>query len=129
MNIDETKEKIEWRKHVLEYRDSYVIENRNKMINIHDNEVKNISKWNLLQAIINPPKRAKNINTHYSPILHGFTNTIKGRAKFKNFQIVLNSECSSTILTRRIVEKLCPEKDAGTQWQTQAGNITTNFEG
>ena len=25
-----------------------------------------------------------------------------------------------------IVEKLCPEKDSAMQWQTQAGNITTN---
>ena len=82
------------------------------MIYIHDNEVKNIAECNLLHDITNHPKRAKNINSHYSPILHGFVNTRKGRAKFKNFQIILDSGCSSTILMRRLVEKLCPEKDA-----------------
>ena len=55
-------------------------------------------------------------------------NTIKGREKFKNFQILLNSGCSSTILMRRLFEKLCSEKDDVVQWQTQAGNITTNFK-
>ena len=29
---------------------------------------------------------------------------------------------------RRLVEKLCPEKDAVMQWQTQSENITTNFK-
>ena len=32
------------------------------------------------------------------------------------------------ILTRRLVEKIFPEKDALMQWQTQAGNITTKFK-
>ena len=91
------------------------------MIYIHDNEVKNIAECNLLHDITNPPKHAININSHYSPILHGFVNTRKGRAKFKNFQIILDSGCSSTILMRRLVEKLCPEKDAVMQWQRQAG--------
>ena len=30
----------------------------------------------------NPPKCAKNLNMHYSPILHGCMNTIKGKARF-----------------------------------------------
>ena len=58
-----------------------MIENRDKLIHIHDNEVKNIDDWNLLHDIINPPKCAKNINIHYSPILHGCMNTKKGKAK------------------------------------------------
>ena len=55
-------------------------------------------------------KRAKNINSRYSPILHGCMNTRKVQAKFKNFQIILYSGCSSTILMRRLVGKLSPEK-------------------
>ena len=82
-----------------------MIENRNKMIYIHDNEVKNIAEYNLLHDIINPPKRAKNISSHYSTILNGFMNTRKGRVKFKNFQILLDSGCSSTIVMIRLVEK------------------------
>ena len=58
------------------------------MIYIHDNKVKNIAECNLLHDIINPPKRAKNINIYYSPILHGCKNTRKVRAKFKNFRIL-----------------------------------------
>ena len=29
---------------------------------------------------------------------------------------------------RRRVQKLCPEKDAVMQWQTQSGKITTNLK-
>ena len=71
--------------HALEYENSYVIGSRSKLIHMHDNEVKNISEGNLLHDIINPPKRAKNIKNYYSPIIHGFMNTRKGRAKLKNF--------------------------------------------
>ena len=75
------------------------------MIHIHDNEVKNIAECNLLNDVINPPKRAKNINTHYCPILHGCMNTKKWRAKFKNFQILLDSGFRSMIVIRRQNEK------------------------
>ena len=61
------------------------------MIHIHDKEVNKLVENNLLHDIINPPKRAKNSNSHYSPILHGCINTRKVRAKFKNFQIILDS--------------------------------------
>ena len=40
----------------------------------------------------------------------------------------MDSGCSSTILMRRIVDKLDPEKDAAMQRKTQAGNIATNFK-
>ena len=83
MSLDETKEKMEWRKRAIEYENSYVIENRDKLIHIHDNEVNNIAECNLLHDIINPPKHAKNINSHYSPILHKFLSTRKGISKFK----------------------------------------------
>ena len=55
---------------------------------MHNNEVKNIAEYNLLHDIINPPKRAKNINIHYSPILHRFMNTRKGREKFEDLDAV-----------------------------------------
>ena len=104
-----------------------MIENKNEMIYIHDNELKNIAEYNLLHDIINPPKRAKNMNIHYSPVLHVCMNTIEGREKFKNFRRLLCSECSPTILIIRIVEKQCPEKDFVMQWQMQARNINTNL--
>ena len=52
----------------------------------------------------------------------------KGRAKFKNFRILLDSGCSSTIVTKRLVEKLHPGINAVMQWHTQAGYITTNIK-
>ena len=47
---------------------------------IHDDEVNNIAECNLLHDIINPHKRAKNINSHYYPILRGCMNNRKFRA-------------------------------------------------
>ena len=52
---------------------------------MHNNEVKNVVECNLLHEIINPPKCDNNLNGNYSPILHGFMNTRKGKAKFKTF--------------------------------------------
>ena len=117
MSIDKPKEEMEWRKRV--------IENRDKLIHIHDNEVKNIAECNLLHDIISPPKCAKNINSHYSPIIHRFMNTRKGRLKFR---ILWDSGCSSTIDMRRLVQKLWPETYAVMQWKTQTGNITINHK-
>ena len=70
---------------------------------MHYNEVNNIAEFNLLHDIISPPKRAKNINSHYSPIISGCMNTRKGREKLKNFQIILDSVCSSTVVMRKVV--------------------------
>ena len=55
-------------------------------------------------------------------------NTRKGRVKFKNSRILLGIGFIFTIIMIRLVEKLNLEKDAVMQWQTQAGNITTNFK-
>ena len=63
----------------------YRIENQNIMTCIHDKEVNKMSEFNLLNGIINPPKRNKLFNNYYSPILHVCMNTRKGKAKFKNF--------------------------------------------
>ena len=86
------------------------------MTRLHNNEVKNIAECNLLYDIINPSKRYKYINSHYSPILRRCMNTGKVRSEFKNFQNILDSRCSSTILMRSRVEKLFPEKYAVMQW-------------
>ena len=51
-------------------------------------------------------------NRHYSLILRGCINIRKGKAKFNNFQILLDIRCISTIVMGRIVEKLNPKKDA-----------------
>ena len=55
-------------------------------------------------------------------------NNIRGRERFKNFEILLDSGFSSTIVMGRLVEKLHPEKDSVIQWRTQARNITSNHE-
>ena len=98
------------------------------MKRIHNNEVKNIDEFNLIHYIINPPKRAKNLNIHYSSILHGCMNTRRGKAKFKNFFILLDSGCSSKIVMGRLVKILGLEKDDPIQRSTQARNITTNLK-
>ena len=52
---------------------------------IHDNEVSNGAKYNLLNDIINHPKGTKILNSHYSPNIHACMNTEKGKAKYKKF--------------------------------------------
>ena len=52
-------------------------------------------------------------------------NTIKVRSKFKKFTILLDSGCSSTIVMKRITEKLNTKRDDVMQWQSQADNINT----
>ena len=72
------------------------------MTRIHDNELNNIAECNLLHDMINTPKHTKNLISHYSPILHGFMNTRKSKERFKNFRILLDSGCSSTIVMERL---------------------------
>ena len=67
------------------------------MTHIHDNEVNNISERNFLYYIPNPQKRTKKLNNNFSPILHAKMTTGKGKVKFKNFLILLDSVCSSKI--------------------------------
>ena len=59
------------------------------MTRIHGKEVNKIDECNLLHDIINPPKRAKNLNRHYSPILHSCMNTRKCKAKFKISHLIV----------------------------------------
>ena len=55
-------------------------------------------------------------------------NTRKVRLKFKNYRILLDSGCSSTIVIERLVEKHNLEKYAVMLRHTQAVNITTNLK-
>ena len=87
ISIEETKEIIYCHNQEFEYKKkkSYGIKNWNDMTRIHNNEVKIISKCNLLHDIINPPKLTKNLNIHYSTILHGCMNTKRVKRSFKTF--------------------------------------------
>ena len=71
---------------------------------IHNNKINHIDEFNLLHDILNPNKLKKQLNIHYSPILHGWMNTRKVKAKCKNFRILLGSGCSYTIVIGGIVE-------------------------
>ena len=73
------------------------------MKHIHDKKVNKIAECNLLHDITNNTKRTKNLNKHYSPIIHGCMNTRKGKSKFLKYRILLVSGYSSTILTERLV--------------------------
>ena len=95
---------------------------------IHENKVNNIVEYNWLHDILNPSKHTKSLNIHCSPIIHGCMNTQRGRAKFKNFQIFLDSGYSSTILTRRPIKKLNPKEDNVMKCHMPEGNITTNLK-
>ena len=55
-------------------------------------------------------------------------NTRNSKAKFKNFRILLEILCRSTIVMGRIINKLHHEKDAQVQRNTQAGNSITNIK-
>ena len=80
----------------------------NSMNCIYDNKINNIAECNLLHDMLNPSKRTKDINSHYSPILHGYMNTRKGKEKFKIFRILLDIGYSSNILMTRLIAKINP---------------------
>ena len=130
MSLEETNGKLDWCKRAFEYenKNSYGIKNLNNITRIKYNEIKNISKYNLLNGIINPTKRTKNWKSHHYPILNGFMNNRTGKSKFKNFCIFLDSGCSSTVIMGTLVRELAPEEDAPMQRHTQAGNITINLK-
>ena len=83
---------------------------------IHEKELNKIAEFNLLHDILNPSKLSKNSYIYDSLILHGCTNTQKGRAKFKNFRIILYSECSYMILMIRMIIKIIPKSEDFMQW-------------
>ena len=94
---------------------------------IHGNKVNKWTEFNLQHDILNPPKLTKNLNSHYYPILQGCINTKRCKAKFKNFWILLNSGCSSTVRMGRLIQKLHPKVGTVMQWHTQAGKSNTNI--
>ena len=81
----------EWRKceSVRELKIIYDMKILNYMNCIHDNKINNIATRNLQHDILDSSKHTKNINIHYSPILYGCMKTHRGKAKFKNFIILL----------------------------------------
>ena len=70
---------------------------------IYENRVNKLAECNLLHDVLNPPKLNKSLNIHYSHILQGCMNIRKGKAKFKNFRILLDSGCSFKILMGRMI--------------------------
>ena len=60
------------------------------MNSIHDDKVNHTYESHSLHDILNPSRRTKDMNSHYSPVIHGFVNTHKGRARFNNFRILLD---------------------------------------
>ena len=95
---------------------------------IHEKEVYKIAECNLLHDMINPPKCAKHVDTHYYPILHGCMNTRHGGEKFKNYLILLDSGFSSKISMGRMDKILRLKTYDVIKFHTQARNITTNHK-
>ena len=54
---------------------------------IYDKQLNNIFECNLLNGILNPYKHTKNINSQYSPILHGCVNK-RNLINFEYYSIV-----------------------------------------
>ena len=76
-----------------------------------DNIIKH--EFNILFNILNPTKRAKPKMSNYSPILQGCINTHIGRAKLRNFRIILDSRSISTIVIRGVTHRpIKPPKDS-----------------
>ena len=73
------------RVHLKSNSKKYYIKIQNGIYCMHYNEVNKISECNLLNYILNPYRRTKTLNIHYSPIISGCVNTRKGRTKLNNF--------------------------------------------
>ena len=78
------------------------------MENIHNNDINNISEFNLLHDILNNSKRTRNTNSKYYPILHVCMNTCRGMTNNRYFPILLDSEFSYMVLIRRLTTRLKP---------------------
>ena len=68
------------------------------------------------------------MNIHYSPILHGCMNTRRDKARLKCFQILLDSGCIFTTVTRRLIKKSKTKEDVVMKWLMPLVNITTNMK-
>ena len=69
---------------------------------------------------------AKYINSCYYSDIHWCINTSTSMSKYKNFQILLDSRFSSTIIIGLLTTKL--KKYDVMQWHTQADNLSTNLK-
>ena len=74
MNLDYSHKHLRRRAFERNLKNIYDMKTLVYMNIIHDNKVNILSKFKLLHDIINPYKHNKNINSHHSPILHGYMN-------------------------------------------------------
>ena len=81
---------------------------------IHNDKVLT-HEFNVLSNILNPMKREKSKNSRYSLILQGCRNTRSGRAKIRNFPILLDSWSSSKIVMGKMASNL---KEKSTEMTT-----------
>ena len=81
MSLDNQNKNIELRKRAFEreLKNTYEIERKNSMTCIRGNKVNKIYECNLMYDLINPHKRTKHLNIHYSPIIQGSMNIRKGK--------------------------------------------------
>ena len=71
-------------------------------------------------------KCARTKNSHYSPIILACMNTHSGKASFKNFQILLDSGSSSTIVIRKLTSNNKSKEITKNMQETQARKFTTS---
>ena len=76
------------------------------MDNKNNSNLSNEHEFNIISNFLNPKRRAKYKNSHYSPILQGCMNTRSGKEKDRNVCILLDSGISSTIVMGRLTSKL-----------------------
>ena len=71
---------------------------------------------NVTSIFLNPKQRSRTKTSHYSPILQVCMNNHSERVKFKNFQILLDSGRSSTIIMGNLTSKLKAKETSITMW-------------
>ena len=76
------------------------------MENKNNNNKSLTHECNVLSNLLNPMKRAKSKNCHYSPIIQGCMKTRSGMSKFGFFLILLDRGSSSTIMMGKLMSKL-----------------------
>ena len=128
MSLDDSHKEL--RKCVFEskLKNMYDINSLNDMNNIHDNKVNIIVEFNLLHDILNTSEHTQNIKSHHFPILHGYMNTCRGRAKFQKFRIFLDNGCISKIIMRTLITTLKTKDDYMMQCYTQEVHLITNLK-
>ena len=89
MSLDDSQKELRKCVFESELKNMCDMKSLNYMNCIHDNKINNIATRNLQHDILDSSKHTKNINIHYSPILYGCMKTHRGKAKFKNFIILL----------------------------------------